>query len=72
MTNIIACQENSEKSKHLWNQAVTDTEKELKEAEIQKANIESRIVNLRMALRTYKGNRDRGLPWPGLSPATQT
>lgn len=56
------CQEeNSKKSDHvqaMWNQAIADMQTELDAAE-------KRSKQLKMAIQTFKNNRDMGSPWPG-------
>ena len=56
------CQgENSKKidpSQAMWNQAIADMGKELDA-------VEKRSGQLKMAIQTFKNNRDMGKPWPG-------
>lgn len=48
----------------LWNEAITDTEKRLAEEKKKLDASKSLVSKLEQALRTYKGNRERGLAWP--------
>ena len=62
-----ACQGKSsdffDDDKLLWNEAIAGAERELE-------TIEKRAGELRSAIKTFEGHRDRGYRWPGADRGT--
>ena len=51
------CQDEQKANTTKWDEAIEYTQKQLRRAE-------TRVAQLKAAMKTYEWNRDRGFPWP--------